>query len=66
MAWCDDCHSHVEAEALGEGDTCPTCGRVLDTAPVKAPWHFKLLVGSLTVYLGWRGWQGVAWLLHRF
>lgn len=66
MAWCEDCHRHVEADALGDGGTCPTCGRVLDTSPVKAPWHFKLLLGSLTVYLGWRGWQGIAWLLHRF
>ena len=44
--------------------TCPTCGRYLDvpTTPSdgadeeeeKAPWHFKLLVVALVVYLGWR------------
>lgn len=66
MAWCDDCNRHLELEELGEGDTCPGCGRALDTSPVKAPWHFKLLLGSLTVYLGWRGWQGITWLLRRF
>jgi len=66
MAWCDDCNRHLEPEELGEGDTCPGCGRALDTTPVKAPWHFKLLLGSLTIYLGWRGWQGITWLLRRF
>ena len=43
--------------------TCPTCGRDLEApAPTagadgddeKAPWHFKLLVVALVVYLGWR------------
>ena len=43
---------------------CPTCGRDLD-APAeresdpaagdeKAPWHFKLMVVALVVYLVWR------------
>lgn len=66
MAWCDECNRHLEPQELGESDTCPGCGRALDTTPVKAPWHFKLLLGSLTVYLGWRGWQGITWLLRRF
>lgn len=66
MAWCDDCNRHVESEELGEGSTCPTCERVLDTTPGKAPWHFKLLLGSLTIYLSWRAWQGIVWVAHRF
>jgi hypothetical protein len=37
------------------------------TRPVpRAPWHFKLLLGSLIVYLGWRAFQGVEWLAGRF
>ncbi len=28
----------------------------------KAPWHFKVLVGALVIYLGFRGVQGVEWL----
>jgi hypothetical protein len=43
---------------------CPTCGREIGP-PIKAPWHFKLLVVSVVVYLGWRGWQGVEWVLGR-
>ncbi len=30
----------------------------------KAPWHFKLLLSVLVVYLGWRGVQGVEWVAH--
>ena len=43
--------------------TCPKCGaevgeieqRAADAAADEsAPWHFKLLVVALVVYLGWR------------
>lgn len=44
--------------------TCPTCGRVVEepTGPddeddEKAPWHFKLLVVMLIVYLVYRFWE---------
>jgi hypothetical protein len=32
--------------------------------PVKAPWHFKVLVVGTIVYLGYRLYQGVGWLIH--
>jgi hypothetical protein len=47
--------------------SCPTCGAVL-AEPVaqlgapSAPWHFKLLVVALCVYLGWRLVQAIAWI----
>ena len=31
----------------------------------KMPWHFKLLVVALVLYLGWRAFQGVEWLIGR-
>jgi hypothetical protein len=42
--------------------TCPTCGADLeapspppaDGVDEKAPWHFKLLVVAVVVYLGYR------------
>ena len=37
-----------------------------DDAPAKAPWHFKAMLGALTLYLGWRVVQGVEWVVHRF
>ena len=48
------------------GGTCPTCGRVISTVkdPPKAPWHFVLLLVALTIYLGWRAWQGIVWVSH--
>ena len=32
--------------------------------PRQAPWHFKLLLGGIVVYLGYRAYQGVEWLAH--
>ena len=32
----------------------------------KMPWHFKLLLVALVLYLGWRAFQGVEWLIGRF
>jgi hypothetical protein len=69
MPWCDDCSRFWNPATLGPGGECPTCGRTVarpgDTEPVKAPWHFKLLVGAAVAYLGWRAVQGVAWLVER-
>jgi hypothetical protein len=51
---------------MGEGGECPTCGRVIaEPHDVKAPWHFKLLVVATVLYLGFRAYQGVAWLVSR-
>jgi hypothetical protein len=32
--------------------------------PRKAPWHFKVLLVGTVIYLGWRAYQGVSWLVH--
>jgi len=39
-------------------------GQDADLGPI--PWHLKLLAGAVAVYLGFRAWQGVEWLIHRF
>ncbi len=31
-------------------------------APPKAPWHFKVMLLALALYLAWRGVQGVDWI----
>lgn len=48
----------------GDG-SCPTCGRSIATATpeLKTPWHFKLLVAAVVLYLGWRVVQMIGWLL---
>lgn len=45
--------------------SCPSCGRGIATAQAeqKVPWHFKLLVVAVVVYLGWRLVQVIGWLL---
>jgi hypothetical protein len=37
---------------------------VPDLEPV--PWHLKLLAGAVALYLGWRAFQGIEWIVHRF
>lgn len=49
-----------EARSLG----LPLPGQVEGEAP-KAPWHFKLLMLGLAIYLLWRVVQGVMWLIAR-
>ena len=65
MPWCDDCSAYWRPGELAEGGTCPTCERELDTTPPKSPWHFKLLMVSLAIYLGYRAVQGIAWVVGR-
>lgn len=61
--WCETCDAYVPTESLQAG-MCPTCGEALRDS--KAPWHFKLLIFALVVYLGFRAIQMIIWLLHRF
>lgn len=72
MPWCDECARFWSPPSLSEG-ACPTCGAELapvsppaTSAPTqtRAPWHFKLLLVALILYLGYRGYQGVVWLAH--
>jgi hypothetical protein len=63
MPWCDPCQKYWTPSSVNDDGTCPTCGTDLD-APVatendsaiddKAPWHFKLMVVALVVYLVYR------------
>jgi hypothetical protein len=46
--------------------SCPTCGTTIAdvAAEQRAPWHFKLLVAGVCIYLAWRLIQGIAWLVR--
>lgn len=68
MPWCDDCDVYLAPNAVKTDGSCPTCDAKADTGdlgggapPVRAPWHFWVMVVALVLYLGWRLVQGVAW-----
>ena len=66
MPFCDDCDRYWAPSAMTPEGQCPTCGADLE-APEKvetdkdedvgAPWHFKLLVVALVVYLVYSGYE---------
>jgi uncharacterized paraquat-inducible protein A len=72
VLWCEECHRIVDPEAVSEDGLCPRCGNELLMAdPTKVarrrvPWTFKLMIVATVVYLGYRAYQGIAWLSHHF
>ena len=74
MPWCDNCDAYQAPNALKADGTCPTCDGPVDMADVKGstkqatkvPWHFKLMILVLVIYLGYRLIQGIVWLSHHF
>lgn len=63
MPWCEECGKYLTPSALNPDGTCPSCGRPVGEVEQRAseeavdestPWHFKLLVVMLVLYLGWR------------
>jgi len=70
VPWCDDCSRFWSPNTLPPDGTCPTCGRVVGTQDERdrsqrAPWHFKLLVVAVVLYLGWRAVQLVEWVVDK-
>ncbi len=74
MPWCESCHSYLMPNRVPEDHACPKCGGDLDSGKVsasaeqqapegKVPWHFWLLLGAVSVYLGWRFLQLIIWVL---
>lgn len=65
MPWCDECDELVDDDALGEDGECPHCGTVLvETERRPVPWYFKFMLVATVIYLGYRAYQGIAWLAH--
>jgi len=62
VPWCDTCDRMVEDDELTDDGECPTCGQELTRR--KIPWHFKAMIGATAVYLAWRVYQGIGWLVH--
>lgn len=63
MPWCEQCDVQVGDEELTESGHCPQCGS--ETIPHrKAPWWFKFVAVATVIYLGYRAFQGVTWVVH--
>ncbi len=67
---CGACNRFWAPDALVEGGRCPTCAAELrspdaEDETARAPWHFKLLVGAIILYLTWRVVQLIGWALQQ-
>ncbi len=70
MPWCDACSKFLTPTSMSPEGACPTCGRTIEVDAVRdgkhldlrqlttddesVPWHFKLMLVALALYLGWR------------
>jgi len=60
MPWCEECSKYLTPNSMTDEGNCPRCGaHIADSVQAvgdeeKAPWHFKLLVAGVVIYLGWR------------
>ena len=80
MPWCETCHRFLSPSTVTESGSCPTCGRTVEgghaqrTVTVDGdnaddrrptlPWHLWLLALAVVVYLGFRAWQGIEWVIQ--
>lgn len=51
-------------EELSEEDEVPGEAGEEERRQVRAPWHFKVIAVGSVVYLGYRAYQGITWLVH--
>ena len=66
MPWCEDCEKYWAPSSMNDDGSCPKCGANLDEPALaaaqpgadvddeKTPWHFKLMIAALVIYLGYR------------
>lgn len=77
MPWCVSCNKFLTPPTVRSDGTCPRCGSEVErglipgmTRPASepapaVPWHLKLLGVALTVYLSFRLFELIDWLVHR-
>lgn len=80
MPWCEQCARYLAPASVDDGrcPSCGRTvevGTVAEQAAATAlardeeerlpvPWHLKVLAGAIVVYLGYRLWQGIVWVLR--
>jgi PHP family Zn ribbon phosphoesterase len=77
VPWCVHCNKFLTPSTVRPDARCPVCGEVVerglipgmtrpaDETPVGIPWHLKLLGLATALYLGFRFYQLIDWVLHR-
>ena len=78
MPWCTECDRFLSPPSVLADGSCPTCGRAVDPGQAHVatdelaeeesppiPWHLKALAAAIALYLGFRAWQGIEWLMHQ-
>jgi hypothetical protein len=74
VPWCATCDRFLSPATVRSDGSCPTCGRVVEPGSVTVeatnrrraiPWHLKALLGVFALYLGYRAFQGIEWLVDR-
>ena len=74
MPWCETCSRFYNPNSVAPDGTCMKCGSFIaspddeppaDDTKTKAPWHFKLLLVVLIIYLTYRLIQGIVWVAHK-
>ena len=80
VPWCATCNRFLSPPSVREDGTCPTCGRTVERGNAHAaapseeatgarraslPWHLWLLAIALAVYLSFRAWQGIEWIIQQ-
>jgi hypothetical protein len=75
VPWCTDCDRFLSPSTVNPDGTCPTCGRAVERGGAATrtevtedplppiPWHLKILAGGVAVYLGYRLYQGILWIV---
>lgn len=80
MPWCPTCQRFLSPPTVAPDGTCPACHRPVESGRATAagdrqaepeelppiPFHLKALGIAFVVYLGYRFWQGVEWVIGRF
>ena len=76
MPWCVSCNKFLTPSTVRPDATCPKCGQIVErglipgmTRPADepapaVPWHLKLLLLALVVYLTFRAFQIVDWVIR--
>jgi hypothetical protein len=67
--WCEECNRLVEPALVGDDGRCPDCGTELVDERARpgrrrVPWTFRLMIVASVIYLGYRAFQGISWIVH--